>query len=109
MIYVSRIWMWTTQVSVKSVEDLTEQYGKKIAPIHFHRSVRMRSLSGYVNVSKESRTKMDWKKARKKNVRFRNICMEYLEIYREALLESVAETSEEFMDRYFCRRRVLRA
>ena len=27
--------------------------------------------------------------------------MEYLEKYREILLESVAETSEEFMDRYF--------
>ena len=27
--------------------------------------------------------------------------MEYLEKYRENLLEAVAETSEEFMDRYF--------
>lgn len=27
--------------------------------------------------------------------------VEYLEKYRETLMESVAETSEEFMDRYF--------
>lgn len=33
--------------------------------------------------------------------------VEYLEKYRETLMESVAETSEEFMDRYFGGERVL--
>lgn len=41
------------------------------------------------------------KKIRKEECEIPEYSKEYLEKYREILLEAVAETSEEFMDRYF--------
>lgn len=81
------------------VEDLTELYGKKIAPIHF--PIRENEVfTGYVNVVKKAGRK--WlDRGEKKECEIPDYSMEYLEKYRETLLEAVAETSEEFMDRYF--------
>ena len=86
--------------TVRSVEDLTELYGKRIAPLHMPIRENEKFV-GYINVVKNSRPPITSKKTEEKNVRFRNIPNEYLEKYREILLEAVAETSEEFMDRYF--------
>ena len=81
------------------VQDLQTLYGKKIAP--FHLPVREDGqFIGYVNVIQQKAKrwtdqgtveKFDVPEYSRKN----------LELCREALLEAVAETSEEFMDRYF--------
>ncbi len=83
----------------KVVEELTELYGKKIAPIHL--PIRENEeFVGYVNIVKQEGRR--WvEKGKKEECPIPDYCMEYLEKYREILLESVAETSEEFMDRYF--------
>ena len=81
------------------VEDLTELYGKKIAPIHLPIRENEKFV-GYVNVVRqEGRRWLD--KGKKEPCDIPEYSMEYLEKYRENLLEAVAETSEEFMDRYF--------
>ena len=81
------------------VEDLEELYGKKIAPIHFPIRENEKFV-GYVNVVKKAgRRWVD--KDEKTECEIPEYSMEYLEKYREKLLEAVAETSEEFMDRYF--------
>ncbi|MDO5336074.1 MAG: elongation factor G [Eubacteriales bacterium] len=83
----------------KVVEQLTELYGKKIAPLHF--PIRENGkFVGYVNVVKKAGRKyID--KGKKEECEIPAYLEEYLEKYREILLESVAETSEEFMERYF--------
>ncbi len=81
------------------VEDLTELYGKKIAPIHLPIRENEKFV-GYVNVVKKAGRR--WVgKGEKVECDIPDYSMEYLERYRENLLEAVAETSEEFMDRYF--------
>lgn len=81
------------------VEDLTELYGKKIAPIHLPIRENEKFV-GYVNVVKMAGRR--WlERGNKEECEIPEYSMEYLEKYREILLESVAETSEEFMDRYF--------
>ncbi|HIZ08793.1 MAG TPA: elongation factor G [Candidatus Eubacterium avistercoris] len=83
----------------QTVEDMQALYGKKIAP--FHIPVRANEkFIGYVNII--SQTAHQW------NEKGEVIPMEMpeysrpnLEKLRETLLEAVAETSEEFMDRYF--------
>lgn len=81
------------------VESLTELYGKRIAPLHF--PIRENGkFVGYVNVVKQAGRRF-FEKGRKEECPIPDYCEEYLEKYREVLLESVAETSEEFMDRYF--------
>ena len=83
----------------KVVEDLTELYGKKIAPLHFPIREDGKFI-GYVNVVKQAGRKyID--KAGKEPCDIPEYLNEYLEKYHEILMESVAETSEEFMDRYF--------
>lgn len=81
------------------VEDLTALYGKKIAPIHL--PIRENEqFVGYVNVVRQEGRR--WlEKGEKEPCEIPDYSMEYLEKYRENLLEAVAETSEEFMDRYF--------
>lgn len=81
------------------VQDLQELYGKKIVP--FHLPIRENGeFVGYVNViqQKAKRWKPDGtiEKSDMPDYSFEN-----LGICREALMESVAEISEEFMDRYF--------
>ena len=83
----------------KVVEELTELYGKKIAPLHF--PIRENGkFVGYVNVVKQAGRKYI-EKAGKQECPIPAYLDEYLEKYHEILMESVAETSEEFMDRYF--------
>lgn len=81
------------------VEDLTEMYGKKIAPIHM--PIREEGkFVGYVNIVKQAGRKyID--RGKKKECPVPDYLREYLEKYHEILMESVAEISEEFMDRYF--------
>ena len=81
------------------VETLTEQYGKKIAP--FYQPIRENEkFVGYVNVVKKSGRRFTGIGQREK-CEIPDYCMDNLEIYREALMDAVAETSEEFMERYF--------
>lgn len=81
------------------VEDLTELYGKKIAPIHF--PIREDGkFVGYVNVVKQAGRRYV-EKDKKTECPVPDYSQEYLDKYRETLMESVAEISEEFMDRYF--------
>ena len=83
----------------KTVEDLTELYGKKIAP--FHMPIRgNEEFIGYVNVVKGKGRKFLAKDVHEEGP-IPDYCEEYYEKYKEILMESVAETSEEFMDRYF--------
>ena len=81
------------------VEQLTELYGKKIAPIHF--PIRENGkFVGYVNVVKQAGRKyID--KVGKEPCAIPDYLEEYQEKYHDILMESVAEISEEFMDRYF--------
>lgn len=81
------------------VEDLTEKYGKMIAP-HFSPIRENEKLVGYVNIIKNAGRKYTGIGTREE-CEIPDYCMEYVENYREKLLESVAETSDEFMDRYF--------
>ena len=81
------------------VEDLQELYGKKIAP--FHLPIRENGVFvGYVNVLQQ-RAKRWTDKGGIEKSDVPDYSKENLEICREALMEAVAETSEEFMDRYF--------
>ena len=81
------------------VEDLQGLYGKRIAP--FHLPIREDGkFVGYVNVIQQRAKR--WKDdGTVEPTDIPDYSMEHLEQYREALMESVAETSEEFMDRYF--------
>ncbi|HIR27653.1 MAG TPA: elongation factor G [Candidatus Choladousia intestinigallinarum] len=81
------------------VEDLTELYGKKIAPIHLPIRENEKFV-GYVNIVKmKARRYVD--KDKKVECEIPDYSREYLDRYRENLVEAVAETSEELMDRYF--------
>ena len=83
----------------KVIEDLTELYGKKIAPLHM--PIRQNEeFTGYVNIVKNKGRKFLAKDVHEE-CPIPDYCQEYLEKYRDILMESVAETSEEFMDRYF--------
>ncbi len=83
----------------KVVEDLQSLYGKKIAP--FHLPIRENGqFVGYVNVIQQKAKRWNDKGTVDK-FDVPDYSMENLGICREALLEAVAETSEEFMDRYF--------
>lgn len=81
------------------VEDLQALYGKKIAP--FHLPVREDGqFVGYVNVIQQKAKRwIDEGTVEKFEVP--EYSQKNLTLCREALLEAVAETSEEFMDRYF--------
>ncbi len=83
----------------KVVEDLTELYGKKIAPLHL--PIREdEKLVGYVNVVKMAGRRYV-NKQEKVECEIPDYLRDYLDKYRENLIEAVAETSEEMMDRYF--------
>ncbi|MCH5274344.1 MAG: elongation factor G [Lachnospiraceae bacterium] len=80
------------------VEDMTEKYGKKIAP--FHLPIRENEkFVGYVNVISETGHRWQGKEVAPCDVPEYN--KPNLQICRDALLEAVAETSEEMMERYF--------
>ena len=83
----------------QGVQDLQELYGKKIAP--FHLPIRENGqFVGYVNVLQQRAKR--WKEnGEVEKTDVPDYSKENLGICREALMEAVAETSEEFMDRYF--------
>ncbi|MEE1028293.1 MAG: elongation factor G [Agathobacter sp.] len=81
------------------VEDLQTLYGKKIAP--FHLPIRENEqFVGYVNVVQQ-KAKRWTDKGTIEKFDVPDYSKDNLAICRDALLEAVAETSEEFMDRYF--------
>ena len=80
------------------VEDMTAAYGKKMAP--FHLPIRENEkFVGYINVIAEQGYRWQGKEVVPCDIPDYN--QANLQICRETLLESVAETSEEMMDRYF--------
>ena len=81
------------------VEDLTARYGKVIAP-HFMPVRENEKLVGYVNVIKNAARRYTGI-GQREECEIPDYSMPNLQIYREKLLEAVAETSEAFMERYF--------
>ncbi|MDE7063366.1 MAG: elongation factor G [Lachnospiraceae bacterium] len=97
MIYVTG--MDADNASFKNVvEKLTEMYGKKLAPFHFPIRENEKFV-GYVNVVSETGNR--WKDKEIEECEIPEYSKENLALYRETLMEAVAETSEEFMERYF--------
>ncbi len=97
MIYVSN--MDVDNASFRQVvEDMTAMYGKKMAP--FHLPIRENEkFVGYVNVITETGNRWQGKEVTECEVPEYNKAN--LQICRDTLMESVAETSEEMMERYF--------
>ena len=83
----------------QALQDMNDTFGKKIAP--FHLPIRENEkFVGFVNVVKmEGRRFIDVTKY--EDFEIPDYSMENLKIARETLLEAVAETSEEYMERYF--------
>ncbi|MBQ6807388.1 MAG: elongation factor G [Lachnospiraceae bacterium] len=80
------------------VEDMTEKYGKKMAP--FHLPIRENEkFVGYINVITEQAYR--WKDKEVLECEMPEYSKANLQICRDTLMEAVAETSEEFMERYF--------
>ncbi len=81
------------------VEKLTRLYGKRIAP--FHQPIRENEkLVGYINVVKNAARR--WVNVlESEDCDIPDYCLPNLEICRTTLMEAVAETSEEYMERYF--------
>ncbi|HKM21024.1 MAG TPA: elongation factor G [Lachnospiraceae bacterium] len=81
------------------VEDLTARYGKRIAP--FHLPIRENEkFVGYVNVVSETGNR--WTdKGQVVTCDIPDYSEPNLQICRDTLMEAVAETSEDFMERYF--------
>ncbi len=83
----------------ETVEELTNRYGRKIAP--FHQPIRENGkFVGYVNI-----TKMNGRRftgiARYEEIPIPDYSFENLEKYRETLIDSVAGTNDDLMDKYF--------
>ena len=81
------------------VQDLTDRYGKVIAP-HFQPIRENEKLVGSVNVIKNAARRYTGV-GQREECEIPEYCKPNLEIYRDKLLEAVAETSEAFMERYF--------
>ncbi len=80
------------------VEDMTNLFGKKLAP--FHLPIRENEkFVGYVNVISETANRWVGKEVVECEIPDYN--KPNLQICRDTLMEAVAETSEEFMERYF--------
>ena len=98
MIYVTE--MDVDDASFRQVvQDLTDRYGKVIAP-HFQPIRENEKLVGYVNVIKNAARRYTGV-GQRDECEIPEYCKPNLEIYRDKLLEAVAETSEAFMERYF--------
>ncbi len=98
MIYVTE--MDVDDASFRQVvQDLTDRYGKVIAP-HFQPIRENEKLVGYVNIIKNAGRRYTGI-GQREECEIPDYCKPNLEMYREKLLEAVAETSEEFMERYF--------
>lgn len=80
------------------VEDMTAKYGKKMAP--FHLPIRENEkFVGYINVITETGNRWEGKEVVPCDIP--DYSKANLQICRDTLMEAVAETSEEFMERYF--------
>ena len=98
MIYVTE--MDVDDASFRQVvQDLTDRYGKVIAP-HFQPIRENEKLVGYVNVIKNAARRYTGV-GQREECEIPEYCKPKLEIYRDKILEAVAETSEAFMERYF--------
>lgn len=83
----------------KVVQELQEMYGKKIAP--FHLPIRENEqFVGYVNVIQQKAKRWN-NHGTVDKFDVPDYSYENLSICRDALLEAVAETSEEYLERYF--------
>lgn len=81
------------------VEKLEELYGKRIAP--FHSPIRENEkFVGFVNVVKMAGRRFT-KMSEYTECPIPDYQRDYVDKYREALLDAVAETSEELMEKYF--------
>ena len=97
MIYVTD--MDVDNASFKNVvETLTEMYGKKIAPFHFPIRENEKFV-GYINVVSENANR--WVGKEVEECESPDYSKDNLARYKDTLMEAVAETSEEFMERYF--------
>ena len=82
------------------VEDLKERYGNRIAP--FHTPIRENEkFVGFVNVVKNAGRRFTNNLGEYVDGEIPEYCKEYSENYRSALMESIAESSEELMEKYF--------
>lgn len=81
------------------VEDLTKLYGKRIAP-HFQPIRENEKLVGYINVIKNAGRRYTTV-GHREECQIPDYCLPNLKLLRDSLMEAVAETSEDFMDRYF--------
>lgn len=81
------------------VEKLTENYGKKIAPLHIPIRENEKFV-GFVNVVKMAGRRFT-KASEYVECEIPDYSQENLSKFREVLIEAVAETSEEYMERYF--------
>ncbi len=80
------------------VEDMTNLYGKKMAP--FNLPIReAEKFVGYVNVVSEAGHR--WQGKEVVDCEIPEYNKKNLELCRDTLMEAVAETSEEMMERYF--------
>ncbi len=80
------------------VEEMTALYGKKMAP--FHLPIRENEkFVGYINVIQENGFRWEGKEVVECEIPSYN--EPNLQICRDVLMEAVAETSEEMMERYF--------
>ncbi|MBQ3666253.1 MAG: elongation factor G [Lachnospiraceae bacterium] len=81
------------------VQNLQEMYGKRIAP--FHLPIRENEqFVGYVNVIQQKAKRWN-EKGTVDKFDVPDYSQNNLSICRDALLEAIAETSEEFMERFF--------
>ncbi len=98
MIYVSNMDVDNASYS-QVVDSLTELYGKKVSPMNvpFYENEK---FVGFVNVPKMQAYKYG-NKSEKTPCDLPGSISDDLEQYHETLIEAVAETSEEMMDRYF--------
>ncbi len=97
MIYVSN--MDVDNATFRQVvEEMTDLYGKKMAPFHFPIRENEKFV-GYVNVIAETGNRWQGKDVVECDIP--DYSMDNLQVYRDTLMEAVAETSEEFMERFF--------
>ncbi len=84
----------------KVLEELKEKYGNRIAP--FHTPIRENEkFIGFVNVVKMAGRRFTNKIGEYEDGAIPDYSMEYTNQYRTSLVEAVAETSEELMEKYF--------
>ena len=82
------------------VEALKEDYGNRIAP--FHTPIRENEkFIGFVNVVKMAGRRFSNNLGEYVDGDIPEYCMEYVNNYRDALMESIAETSEDLMNKFF--------